>query len=74
MIFWLVGALSLVVLHRADGRAIFVNPGKVTTLAEPRQQTTLTPGTRCVVFMEDRHFFPVIETCAEVRQLLQGGH
>lgn len=67
------GALSLVVLHRADGHAIFLNPNNVTAIAEPRDRSTLVPGARCVVFMADRHFYGVVETCAEVRQLLQGG-
>lgn len=74
MIGWLVGTLSLVVLHRADGHAVFIAPGQVTAIAEPRDRSTLVPGARCVVFMSDRHFYGVTETCAEVRQLLQGGH
>ena len=73
VIGWLVaGTLSLVVLHRPDGHGVFVNPDKITALAEPREKSTLVPGARCVVFMNDRHFYPVTETCAEVRQLLQG--
>ena len=73
MIGWLVaGTLSLVVLHRADGHAVFVAPNQVTAIAEPRDRSTLVPGVRCVIFMADRHFYPVLETCAEVRQLLQG--
>ena len=67
-------AMQLIALHRLDGGELFVNPAQIAFVAEPRKKpdtTTLNPATRCVVFMTDRHFINVLETCAAVKQLLE---
>lgn len=66
-------ALQLLVLHRPDGGTLYINPGEIAFVAEPRKRpgSTLDPATRCVVFMSDRHFIGVMETCAAIKQLLE---
>lgn len=66
-------AMQLLVLHRLDGGEFLVNPAEITFVAAPRKKpgTTMNPATRCVIFMTDRHFINVLETCAAVRQLLE---
>lgn len=68
---WLI-AMQLLVLHRLDGGEILVNPTEITFLSEPRKnRATMNPATRCIVFLSDRHFLDVLETCAAVRRLLE---
>jgi len=64
--------LLLITLHAPDGRPVYVNPKEITTVVVPRTDSrrTITDKANCVVYLTDRHFFPVIETCAEILNLL----
>jgi hypothetical protein len=70
----LLAALQLIMLHRLDGGEVYVNPAEITTLVQPRHGSdpgrTSHPDARCLVHLSDHKFFAVIETCAEVRRLL----
>lgn len=66
-------ALCLIILHRADGADVFINPAQVTSLrvtAGPLGK--LAPHGHCVVGLTDGKFVSVIEPCAEVKRLLEG--
>jgi hypothetical protein len=66
-------AFSLVLLHRADGYEVIVNPSQVTSLrATIGRPSKLVPqGTRCMVGLTDGKFVSVVESCDEVRKLLE---
>ena len=65
-------ALVLIVLHTVDGREITVNPKQVTHLGGPKAGGGFfVEGVNCQVNMADGKFITVIETCDEVRKLLE---
>lgn len=65
-------AAGLVVLHRADGGQVIINPAQVTALRNPEgKYRQLIPIGRCVIDMTDRKFIMVLESCAEVKRLLE---
>jgi hypothetical protein len=66
-------AAGLVVLHRADGGQVAINPSHVTSLRNPEgKYRQLIPMGRCVIDLTDRKFIMVLESCAEVKRLLEG--
>lgn len=67
-------ALNLVVLHRADGQEVAVNPPQITSLRAPAGALDrLAPqGSHCIVGLADGKWLAVIETCRAVQQLLEG--
>lgn len=68
----LPAAFVLVILHRADGGQVFVNPAHITSLRVV--EGALSPrigGGHCVVGLTDRKFVAVLESCAEVAKLLR---
>lgn len=63
---------ALIVLHRVDGGEVHVNPQQVTSLrATAGAFSAGLPGAVCVVGLTDRKFVSVLETCAEVKRLLE---
>lgn len=69
-LLWL--AYALVALHRVDGGLVFVNPAQVTSLRVVEGPlSSRYGGGRCLVGLTDRKFVVVLESCAEVRQLLE---
>lgn len=65
-------AAGFVVLHRADGGQVIVNPAHVTSIRNPEgRYRQLIPVGRCVVDLTDRKFIVVLESCAEVKRLLE---
>jgi hypothetical protein len=67
-------ALALIILHRADGREVAINPPQVTSLRAPSGPLDrLAPyGAHCIVGLTDGKFIAVIETCKNVQQMLEG--
>lgn len=68
-------ALSLILLHRADGGEVAVIPAHITSLharAPPTDaKNKLVPlAARCVVWMDDGKMISVLETCDAIKQLL----
>lgn len=65
--------LQLVLLHRADGGEVAVNPGQVTSLrSTPGSLGKLMPHeTRCLVGLTDGKFLSVLEPCPAVKRLLE---
>lgn len=67
-------ALSLIVLHRADGGEVIINPAQVTSLrATAGSLGRLAPHGHCLVGLTDGKFVAVIEPCGDVKKLLEGG-
>ena len=63
-------ALVILTLTRVDGKAVYINAHEITAVAEPTIKT-INPATRCIVFLTDRHFVAIIETCTKVYNMLQ---
>lgn len=67
-------ALSLIILHRADGGEVIINPAQVTSLrATAGSLGRLAPHGHCLVGLTDGKFVAVIEPCGEIKRLLEGG-
>lgn len=68
-------AFIMLTLHRVDGAEVYLNANEVTAVAEPtapnNPRRTINPAARCVVFMSDRRYFAIIETCTKVYNMLQ---
>ena len=65
-------ALSLIILHRADGGEVIINPAQVTSLrATAGSLGRLAPHGHCLVGLTDGKFVAVIEPCSEVKRLLE---
>lgn len=63
-------ALELVLLHTLDGRSIYVNPAAIIKIEETRAKgSVLVDEVNCVIFLSDRWYISVKESCAEVRTL-----
>lgn len=65
-------ALALIELHGLDGRAWYINPEYVVSVAEPKGEgdDLLTDKANCVVTTIDRKFLTVRESCVDVLKLL----
>jgi len=66
-------ALYLIQLTGPDHQIIRINPAEVSNIRTPRGSDHFAPGTRCLVFMTDGRPITVMETCDEVRELLEDG-
>ena len=66
----LLAQLALVVLHRPDGSLIYINAHEVTSLREPQTSGFLVPGARCLIYLSNRNFITVRETCAEAARVM----
>jgi hypothetical protein len=66
---------TLIVLHTIDGREIDINAAEITSLREAgpddAKDKIFPKGLRCMINMSDGKFANVIETCAEVRKLIE---
>lgn len=64
----LIVALHLIVLHRADGGEVIVNPTQITSLRSPAGQVARG---HCIVGLTDGKFVVVLEACALVKRQLE---
>jgi hypothetical protein len=70
-----LAALILVTLHRLDGGVMLVNPRHITSLhsaARHGQNKVLHSEAHCAVSMSDGKIVAVLESCIEVKRLLEG--
>lgn len=69
----LAAAIVFVVLHRVDGSEIVVNPQQVTSLRSVpgSMSRQLMPPSNCLVGLTDGKHAAVLESCAEVRRILE---
>jgi hypothetical protein len=74
----ILAASVLIVLHNAEGGELFINPQQIAVLhptkesAGKAKNTMVVGGVNCVVSLGSGKFFSVIETCAEVRRMMEG--
>ena len=61
----------LLMLHRIDGRELFINPDQIAAVAAPRPSPTVSHEVKCLVFMTDGKHYAVTESCSEVKRLLE---
>lgn len=67
--------LVLLVLHGPNGHAITLNPQQVTSLhaAVPGQKNQqISDAVKCLINTTDGKFVSVIETCDDVRRMIEG--
>jgi hypothetical protein len=70
----LIAALSVILLHRADGGEVTVYPSHITSLHDkqsPGANKLITHEARCVIWLDDGKYLSVLETCDVVKQLLE---
>jgi len=61
----------MIVLHSAAGIAIDVNTDLITHLRAPEPTNpAFTPNVKCQVNMSDGKFVTVVESCREVRSIM----
>lgn len=76
MSFALAAALYLLVLHRADGGEVLVNPAQIVTLHGPTPAGTparlFTGAVRCAIGLSDGKWLSVVEPCEAIRERLAG--
>lgn len=76
MNFAVAAALYLLVLHRADGGEVIVNPAQIVTLhgPAPRGGTArlFTGSVRCAIGLSDGKWLSVVEPCEAIRARLAG--
>jgi hypothetical protein len=68
----LMVVLSFIMLTRADGQRIAVNPRHITAITPARDHGHFTSDVHCVIHTDDRKFFTVIESCETVYKYIQG--
>ena len=67
----------LILLHRADGTEVLINPALVITLqstglARGAANTLVNGQAMCVLELIDRRMAAVRESCEAVRQMMEG--
>jgi hypothetical protein len=69
-------AIQLIVLHRADGGAVTVIPSHITSLHAkalgPDRDKLTTREARCIIWLADGRLLSVLETCDQVKAMLEG--
>ena len=64
--------LHLILLHTVDGKTVAINPAQVTSLhAGTGDNKLIVDDVHCVVMLTDGKFVSAVETCDEVRKLLE---
>jgi hypothetical protein len=70
----IAAAVVLVLLHTPKGYEVYVNPESVTSMHADRPGAThevFTDAVKCLLNLSDGKFVSVIETCDQVRALLE---
>jgi hypothetical protein len=67
-----IATAGLIILHRVDGGEVLINPAQITSLRNmDGKYRQLQPYGRCAIDLTDRKFVVVIESCAEVKRILE---
>jgi hypothetical protein len=67
-------AVRLIVLHSGSGAEVDINPDGITSLrAESRkgEDRYFAEGTACMINTSDGKFVTVVETCEQVRKMIE---
>lgn len=66
---WLA-LIPLIVVHGTRGQEVQVNVRAISSLSWPRGEEHFSPGTKCVIIMNNGKFISTKETCNEVVKLI----
>ena len=62
----------MIILHSASGTPIDLNTETITNLRNPEPNNpAFTSGVKCMVNMTDGKFVTVVESCKEVRSIME---
>ena len=61
-----IANIEFVELHRPGGQAIYINPAEVTSIRQPTVPGHFSNGTNCLIYLTNRNFITVTETCSDV--------
>jgi hypothetical protein len=71
----LLVAVQMITVHMLDGREVLVNPAAIAELRSGRPdddpKRVLIKGVFCVIFFPSGRWLSVVETCDEVRKLIE---
>ena len=71
----LVAAVSLVILHRADGGEVLVAPEHITSMHSKApisgHNKSVTHEARCVLWLSDGKLLSVLEPCETVKRMME---
>jgi hypothetical protein len=68
-------AVQMIVLHSVEGHEVTISSRQVTSLRASKPDhpnTLLTGAVNCVIGLADGKFVTVIESCADVREMIEG--
>lgn len=67
-------AASLLLVYGLDGRAVYINPEAVISIAPPKSRDELfSKDVECVISLADGKFISTKENCGELRARLRTG-
>jgi hypothetical protein len=66
-------ALGLVELTGPGGQVIEVNPNEIVSVREPRGADHFGKDVHCLVFTSDGKYIGVVQTCEQVKAIVDGG-
>ena len=64
----LSGSITLIELHAPNNQIIWVNPREVTDVRAPQRAEHFALGSKCLIFLTNRNFVSVVESCSLVRE------
>jgi hypothetical protein len=71
----MMACVIFIMLHSASGVGIGVNASEITNLRSPEPGgTTFSKKVKCQVNLTDGKYVSVLETCDEVRRIIQELH
>lgn len=72
----IAAVVILIVLHAPSGVEVFVNPESITSMRPSRDGVVddkkyFAAGVHCMINTSDGKFITVVETCADVRKVVE---
>lgn len=67
----ILASAVLIILHTLDGRELSVNPKQITHLTSRGQGALIVEGVNCAVGLADGKLLSVVETCEQIRAILE---
>jgi uncharacterized protein YlzI (FlbEa/FlbD family) len=71
----LLVAVQMITVHMLDGREVLVNSAAIAQLqpgrADDDPKRVIIKGVYCVIFFPSGRYLSVVETCDEVRNLIE---
>lgn len=58
-------------MHGPDNQIIYLNPDMVTNYRRPRGEGHFAQSTNCLVFLADGKYVGTVETCEQIKKIIQ---